>query len=164
VNSSLKTIWSRPAARRGARAPEGISRSGIGQLLCSWAFLADHDLSYILEQTGKRQKLGDILLKERFIDEERLKQAGEAAQRDGISLEQALLSSALSRRSPWPRRLRRSTTSRSFTSIPLRFTRSWPEPSTPATPRSRRSFLSPDRQYPYPRHGLSNQAPRTEGA
>ena len=62
----------------------------IGQLLCKLGFLSESELSYILEQTGKRQKLGDILIREQLIDEERLAQARAAAKRDGSTLERAL--------------------------------------------------------------------------
>ncbi|RNC71388.1 MAG: pilus assembly protein PilB [Desulfuromonadales bacterium] len=62
----------------------------VGQLLCKLGFLTESELSYILEQTGKRQKLGDILLRERLVDQERLAQARAAAKRDGIPLEKAL--------------------------------------------------------------------------
>ena len=62
----------------------------IGQLLCKLGFLSESELSYILEQTDKRQKLGDILLRERLIDPERLDQARDVARRDGIPLERAL--------------------------------------------------------------------------
>lgn len=62
----------------------------VGRLLCKLGFLSENELSYILEQTGKRQKLGDILLRERLIDQERLDQARVVAKRDGIALERAL--------------------------------------------------------------------------
>ena len=62
----------------------------VGRLLCKLGFLSENELSYILEQTGKRQKLGDILLRERLIDQERLDQARSVAKRDGIALERAL--------------------------------------------------------------------------
>lgn len=62
----------------------------VGQLLCKLGFLNEGELSYILEQTGKRQKLGDLLIRERLIDEERLGQARAAAKRDGSTLERAL--------------------------------------------------------------------------
>ncbi len=62
----------------------------VGRLLCKLGFLAENELSYILEQTGKRQKLGDILLRERLIDQERLDQARAVAKRDGITFERAL--------------------------------------------------------------------------
>ncbi|AAR35981.1 Flp pilus assembly complex ATPase component TadA [Geobacter sulfurreducens] len=62
----------------------------VGQLLCKLGFLSESELSYILEQTGKRQKLGDILIRERLVDEERLNQARVAAKRDGSTLERAL--------------------------------------------------------------------------
>jgi len=62
----------------------------VGQLLCKLGFLSESELSYILEQTGKRQKLGDILLREGLIDQERLTQARNVAKRDGISLDRAL--------------------------------------------------------------------------
>lgn len=63
----------------------------VGQLLCKLGFLSENDLSYILEQTGKRQKLGDILIKERLVDPEQLNQARTAARRDGVPLERVLL-------------------------------------------------------------------------
>lgn len=62
----------------------------VGRLLCKLGFLSENELSYILEQTGKRQKLGDILLRERLIDQERLGQARAVAKRDGITFERAL--------------------------------------------------------------------------
>lgn len=62
----------------------------VGRLLCKLGFLSENELSYILEQTGKRQKLGDILLRERLIDQERLDQARAVVKRDGITFERAL--------------------------------------------------------------------------
>jgi type II secretory ATPase GspE/PulE/Tfp pilus assembly ATPase PilB-like protein len=63
----------------------------IGQLLVKLGFLNEADLSYILEQTGKRQKLADILLKEKLLTGEQLSHARTISKQDSISLEKALL-------------------------------------------------------------------------
>ncbi|NMC74527.1 MAG: Flp pilus assembly complex ATPase component TadA [Geobacteraceae bacterium] len=63
----------------------------IGRLLCRLGFLRESDLNYILEQTGKRKKLVDILLKEKIVDENRLEEARTRSRKDGTSLEKALI-------------------------------------------------------------------------
>jgi len=63
----------------------------IGRLLCRLGFLRESDLNYILEQTGKRKKLVEILLKDGLIDEKKLHQAREFSRKDGIPLEKSLL-------------------------------------------------------------------------
>jgi type II secretory ATPase GspE/PulE/Tfp pilus assembly ATPase PilB-like protein len=63
----------------------------VGRLLCRLGFLRESDLNYVLEQTGKRKKLVDILLKEGMVDEGKLEQARVLSKKDGISLEKSLL-------------------------------------------------------------------------
>lgn len=63
----------------------------IGRLLCRLGFLRESDLNYILDQTGKRKKLVDILLKEKVVDEKKLEDARTRSIKDGISLEKALI-------------------------------------------------------------------------
>lgn len=63
----------------------------IGRLLCRLGFLRESDLNYILEQTGKRKKLVDILQKEKLVDEGKLEQARVLSRKDGIPLEKALI-------------------------------------------------------------------------
>ncbi len=63
----------------------------VGQLLCKLGFLGEVDLSDVLERKGKRQKLASILLKEKLLEEGRIAQARETAQRDNISFEKALI-------------------------------------------------------------------------
>jgi len=68
-----------------------FSGETIGRLLCRLGFLRESDLNYILEQTGKRKKLGDILLAEGLVTEEKLQQARVSSQKDNISLGKSLL-------------------------------------------------------------------------
>jgi len=63
----------------------------IGQILCSLGYLKESELVYILEQTGKRQRLSDILIKKGLIDTERLVKAMELSRRENITLAKALL-------------------------------------------------------------------------
>jgi len=63
----------------------------IGRLLCRLGFLRESDLNYILDQTGKRKKLVDILLKEKVVDEKKLEDARTRSRKDGIPLEKALI-------------------------------------------------------------------------
>jgi len=63
----------------------------VGRLLCRLGFLRESDLNYVLDQTGKRKKLVDILLNEGMVDGARLDQARVLGIRDGISLEKSLL-------------------------------------------------------------------------
>jgi type II secretory ATPase GspE/PulE/Tfp pilus assembly ATPase PilB-like protein len=63
----------------------------VGRLLCRLGFLRESDLNYILDQTGKRKKLVDILLKEKLLDERKLEDARTRSRKDGTSLEKALI-------------------------------------------------------------------------
>ena len=70
---------------------KSFSGETIGRLLCRLGFLRESDLNYILEQTGKRKKLADILLAEGLITEEKLQQARVSSQKDNISLGKSLV-------------------------------------------------------------------------
>src|SRR3990172_5874774 len=63
----------------------------IGQLLCKLGFLRETDLNYILEQTGKRKKLADILIKGNQIGEAQIEKARALSRKDGITFEKALV-------------------------------------------------------------------------
>lgn len=63
----------------------------IGRILCRLGFLSESDLNYVLEQSGKRRKLVDILLNEGMIDHAGLAQAQAYSIKDGISLEKSLV-------------------------------------------------------------------------
>jgi type II secretory ATPase GspE/PulE/Tfp pilus assembly ATPase PilB-like protein len=63
----------------------------IGRLLCRLGFLKESDLNYILEQTGKRKKLVDILLEEGLVNEEKLEQARLSCKKDNIPLGKSLV-------------------------------------------------------------------------
>jgi type II secretory ATPase GspE/PulE/Tfp pilus assembly ATPase PilB-like protein len=63
----------------------------IGQLLCKLGFLQEVDLVSILEQSGKRQRLADILLKEKLLDSAQLLNATTVSKKNNITLAQAVL-------------------------------------------------------------------------
>jgi type II secretory ATPase GspE/PulE/Tfp pilus assembly ATPase PilB-like protein len=63
----------------------------VGQLLCRLGFLQESDLVYVLEQSGKRQRLSDILLKQNILNEEQLGKAQELGRRDDTPLHKAIL-------------------------------------------------------------------------
>lgn len=63
----------------------------IGRLLCRLGFVKDADLNYILEQTGKRKQLFDILRSEGIISDEQLEEARLIAKKDNISLGKVLV-------------------------------------------------------------------------
>jgi len=63
----------------------------VGQLLCKLGFLKESDLVYILEQTGKRQRLSDILLREKLIESDQLVKAMELSRKEDITLAKAVL-------------------------------------------------------------------------
>jgi len=63
----------------------------VGRLLCRLGFLRESDLNYVLEQSGKRKKLVDILQCEYHLDEKRLEEARVLSRKDGIPLEKSLL-------------------------------------------------------------------------
>lgn len=63
----------------------------VGQLLCRLGHLNESDLSYILEHQGKRQKLSDILQKQKLIDQDQLAQARTLSKQQHIPLGKALL-------------------------------------------------------------------------
>lgn len=58
----------------------------IGRLLCRLGFLKEADLNYILEQTGKRKKLVDILLADGLLNEGQLERARVLSKKDNLSL------------------------------------------------------------------------------
>lgn len=63
----------------------------IGRLLCRLGFLKESDLNHVLEQTGKRKKLVDILLHEGMVNEKQIEEARVLSMRDGIPLEKSLV-------------------------------------------------------------------------
>jgi type II secretory ATPase GspE/PulE/Tfp pilus assembly ATPase PilB-like protein len=63
----------------------------LGQILCQMGVLRFEDLELILDRTNKRQKLGDILIKNKVIDESGLDDATKLSALDRIPLEKALL-------------------------------------------------------------------------
>ncbi|MCE1227827.1 MAG: Flp pilus assembly complex ATPase component TadA, partial [Geobacteraceae bacterium] len=63
----------------------------IGQILCMLGFLNAKDLGYILDHNKKRRKLGDILVSQGFIDEEKLRNALSVSGEEKIPLGRALI-------------------------------------------------------------------------
>lgn len=63
----------------------------IGRLLCRLGFLKEADLNYILEQTGKRKKLVDILLAEGLLSEGQLERARVSSKKDNVPLGKSLV-------------------------------------------------------------------------
>ena len=63
----------------------------LGQLLCKLGYVKEQDLSYILEITGKRRTIADIVIHEKMVTQEQLTQAQELAEQDEIPLNKALL-------------------------------------------------------------------------
>ncbi len=88
VENSLITEYQLSEALELQKTSPG---EAVGRLLCRLGFLRESDLNYVLEQTGKRKKLVDILRNEGTVDDVRLEQARVHGIRDGISLEKALV-------------------------------------------------------------------------
>lgn len=63
----------------------------IGQLLCQLGFLKSSDLEYVLDHNNKRRRLGEILISQNLIDEERLNNALLASKKEKIPLGRALI-------------------------------------------------------------------------
>lgn len=63
----------------------------IGQLLCQLGFLQEAVLEEILDYKGKRQKMGQILIKQGIIDETKLDTALLVSKQDNILLGRALI-------------------------------------------------------------------------
>jgi len=63
----------------------------IGQLLCQMGFLKSNDLELVLDHNNKRRKLGDILISQNLIDEERLNNALKVSKLEKIPLGRALI-------------------------------------------------------------------------
>ncbi|MFZ3208713.1 MAG: ATPase, T2SS/T4P/T4SS family [Geobacteraceae bacterium] len=63
----------------------------IGQLLCKLGFLQDSDLAAILQNSGKRQRLTDLLVKDKLIDSAQLSAAITFSVSNKISIANALL-------------------------------------------------------------------------
>ncbi len=63
----------------------------IGQLLCQMGLLKTVDLENVLDHNNKRRKLGDILISQNLIDEERLNNALKISKEEKIPLGRALV-------------------------------------------------------------------------
>jgi type IV pilus assembly protein PilB len=63
----------------------------IGQILCELGFLSAKDLEYVLDDNNKRRKLGEILVSQNLINEERLKNALKVSIGEKIPLGKALV-------------------------------------------------------------------------
>jgi len=63
----------------------------IGQLLCQMGILKAADLEYVLDHDNKRLKLGEILISQNLIDEDKLKGALEISRTEKIPLGKALI-------------------------------------------------------------------------
>lgn len=63
----------------------------VGQLLCKLGYLNESDLAYVLEQSGKRQRLYDILIRDNLISSENLGKAMVVAKNEGLPLYSAIL-------------------------------------------------------------------------
>ncbi len=63
----------------------------VGQILVRLGFVSERDMAQILELTGKRRSLRDVLLRRGLVDLRRLAAGEEAAKRQGMRLETALL-------------------------------------------------------------------------
>ncbi|MBV5338967.1 MAG: Flp pilus assembly complex ATPase component TadA [Deltaproteobacteria bacterium] len=63
----------------------------IGQLLCQMGLLKSRDLEYVLDHNNKRRKLGEILISQNLIDEERLNNALRISKSEKIPLGRALI-------------------------------------------------------------------------
>jgi type II secretory ATPase GspE/PulE/Tfp pilus assembly ATPase PilB-like protein len=63
----------------------------IGQLLCQLGLLKSADLEYVLDHNKKRRKLGEILISQNLIDEERLNNALRISKSEKIPLGRALI-------------------------------------------------------------------------
>ncbi len=63
----------------------------IGQILCQMGFLKATDLEYVLDHNNKRRKLGEILISQNLINEERLTNALRISTDEKIPLGRALI-------------------------------------------------------------------------
>jgi type IV pilus assembly protein PilB len=63
----------------------------IGQILCQMGFLKARDLEYVLDHNNKRRKLGEILIAQNLINEERLASALKISADEKIPLGRALI-------------------------------------------------------------------------
>ena len=63
----------------------------IGQVLCQLGFLSTVDLNMVLDYNRKRLKLGEILVKQKHLDEAKLNNALQIAEKEHLPLGQALI-------------------------------------------------------------------------
>ena len=63
----------------------------LGQILCQMGALRPEDLQMVLDRSNKRQKLDDILLKNKLIDESGLSDAVNLSREERIPLDKSLL-------------------------------------------------------------------------
>lgn len=63
----------------------------LGQLLCKLGYVKESDLSYILETTGKRLKLADVVIQKHLVTTEQLARAQKVSEQERLPLEKSLL-------------------------------------------------------------------------
>lgn len=63
----------------------------IGQIICQMGFLSAEDMSLALDFNKKRLNLGDILVRQKLIDQEKLQSALDVSKKENIPLGKALL-------------------------------------------------------------------------
>jgi len=63
----------------------------IGQIICQLGFLSAEDMSLALDYNKKRLRLGDILVRQRLIDQEKLESALAVSRKDKVPLGKALM-------------------------------------------------------------------------
>jgi len=70
---------------------KNIPDQTIGQLLCKLGFIRESDLRFILDQKNKRPELVDILIRNGWLDQQKLRHAREVSKQHHIPLEKALI-------------------------------------------------------------------------
>ena len=63
----------------------------IGQILCQMGFLKSKDLEFVLDHNNKRRRLGEILVSQNLINEERLNNSLKISESEKIPLGRALI-------------------------------------------------------------------------
>jgi len=88
INNGLIT---REQFKKALDAQETYPDKPIGQLLVQLGFVRDSALKDFLDYKGKRQKLGEILLKQKLIDEVKLSNALAVSREENIPFGKALI-------------------------------------------------------------------------
>lgn len=86
-----KGLITKDQLERAIEVQQSDPKTPFGQVLCQLGFLSTESLSHVLDFNKKRLKLGEILVREKLIDQDKMTNALTISKKENIPLGKALL-------------------------------------------------------------------------